>query len=302
MKRQIPLNTLRAFEAVGRHCHVRRAAEELHLTHAALSRQVRILEEQLGTDLFTRNRNRMQLTTAGQRFLVVVQQSLQTLDDGVLHIDPETIAGDLVIATTPTISTNWLPRVISSYFQRYPEVELHCVTIQPYQQNLPREFDLALCLGQPQAPGMRVSRLYQEFYFPVCAPALLKPDRPVKQPADLLQYPLLHERYQHWERWFSLQGIKAGRGAGNIHFDYGFQCIEAARRGLGIVLADRVEVATDIQRGSLVKLLDQIMPVDAGVYLVADLDDQLTVRARLFLETLFQCLGELGIELETSDT
>ena len=96
MKRRTPLNTLRAFEAVGRHCHVRRAAEELHLTHAALSRQVRILEEQLDVQLFDREKNRMQLTPAGRRFLSVVQHALHTLDEGVLHLDPESLAGELV--------------------------------------------------------------------------------------------------------------------------------------------------------------------------------------------------------------
>ena len=92
-QRRLPLNTLRAFEAVGRHSHVRRAAEELHLTHAALSRQIRILEEQLDVRLFDRVKNRIQLTAAGRRLLGTVQDALTTLQEGVLHLDPDSLAG-----------------------------------------------------------------------------------------------------------------------------------------------------------------------------------------------------------------
>jgi LysR family glycine cleavage system transcriptional activator len=298
LERRIPLNTLRAFEAVGRHCHVRRAAEELHLTHAALSRQVRVLEEQLDTRLFSRENNRMQLTAAGRRFLSVVQGALDTLQEGVLHLDPESLAGELVVATTPTMSINWLPGVISTYRNRYPEVELRFVTIEPHQRELPQEFDLALCLGQPEAPGKQVTRLYQEHYFPVAAPAMLDSERPVHKPQDLLQYTLLHERFQHWRDWFSIQGIPSLTGRGNIYFDYGFQSIEAARHGLGIVLADQIEVAADLRRGNLVRLLDNVLPVDAGVYLVADREDTQTVRARLFIAELTRELEKLGAGLD----
>ena len=295
MKRRIPLNTLRAFEAVGRHSHVRRAAEELHLTHAALSRQVRILEEQLDTRLFDREKNRMQLTAAGRRFLAVVQSALDILEEGAVHLDPDSLAGELVVAITPTISVNWLPDVIKGYTRRYPEVELRFVTIEPHQRKLPQQFDLALCLGQPEVHNKEVRKLYQEYYFPVAAPSLITADKPVSKPEDLKQYPLLHERYLHWEEWFAIHGIDNARGASNIHFDYGFQSIEAARAGLGVVLADQLEVAADLRRGSLLRLLDEVMPVDAGIFLVCDREDTQTLRARLFIDELSRYLEKLGI-------
>ncbi len=292
---RFPLNSLRAFEAVGRHAHMRRAADELNLTHAALSRQVRLLEDQLGCRLFSRAHNGMQLTTAGRRFLAAVQTALDALAEGVVRLDPQSLAGELVIATTPTISTNWLPEVIMAYSQRYPEVELRFITIEPHQRDLPRQFDLALCLGAPAAQDKQVAKLYQEYYFPVCAPALPRPERPIQQPADLLAYPLLHERYQHWEEWFAIHGIARARGVSNIHFDYGFQSIEAARHGLGIVLADQLEVAADLRRGTLLRLLDQVMAVDEGIYLVSDREPRRTVRAQLFIDELRRHLQQLGV-------
>ena len=294
---RIPLNTLRAFEAVGRHSHVRRAAEELNLTHAALSRQVRILEEQLGARLFSREGKRMQLTAAGRRFLATVQDALDTLQEGVMHLDPESLAGELVVAATPTVSINWLLGVINAYCQRYPEVEIRVVTIEPHQRSLHMQFDLALCLGQPETPGRLSQKLYQEYYFPVCSPALITTEQPIARPEDLLQQTLLHEKFQHWENWFALHGIHKSRGQANIHFDYGFQSIEAARQGLGVVLADQLEVAADLRRGSLVRLLDQVLPVDEGIYLVRAPGPQENVRARLFCEELFRYLEDLGAVL-----
>lgn len=295
MDRRFPVNALRAFEAVGRHCHVRRAAEELHLSHAALSRQVRLLEDHVGTAMFTREKNRMQLTPAGRRFLEVVQDIMATLQEGVLDLNPELLKGELVIATTATISINWLPGVLLSYNKRYPEVTLRVVTIEPFQTILPEHFDLALCLGRPEDRHKVVRRLYQEHYFPVAAPSLLSPDKPINRPKDILRYTLLQEQTQHWEAWFSLHALEQPKDLSKIHFDYGFQSIEAARLGLGVVLADRLEVAADLRRGTLVRLLDSVLPVDAGIYLVAEPEQKQSLRARLFIEELSRHLDQLGV-------
>ena len=128
----------------------------------------------------------------------------------------------------------------------------------------------------------------------MAAPSLVSADQAIHKPQDLLQYTLLHERYQHWEDWFSLQGINRARGSSNIHFDYGFQSIEAARAGLGIALADQMEVAADLHRGTLVRLLDEVLPVDAGIFLICDAPETQSIRSRLFLEELYKYLEELG--------
>jgi LysR family glycine cleavage system transcriptional activator len=159
---------------------------------------------------------------------------------------------------------------------------------------------VALCLGEPEVPGKVSRKLYQEYYFPAAAPSLLSGERPVQKPEDLLAYTLLHERFQHWEEWFAIHGIDRARGRGNIHFDYGFQSIEAARQGLGIVLADQIEIAADLRRGTLVRLLDQVMPVDAGIYLVTDRAGEQNLRARLFVEELARYLSDLGAAFEAT--
>ena len=99
-----------------------------------------------------------------------------------------------------------------------------------------------------------------------------------------------------------MHGINQARGSGNIHFDYGFQSIEAARAGLGIVLADQLEVAADLHRGTLLRLLDEVLPVDAGIFLVCDQEETQTIRARLFIEELTRYLEGLGAPGDVSFT
>lgn len=292
LKRHLPLNTLRAFESVGRLCHVRRAADELCLTHAAVSRQIRNLEQQLDAQLFSRDGNRLQLTSAGRRFLTVVQSSLQQLEQGVLYLDPDSLAGEVVVAATASISMNWLLDVISSYRGKYPEVELKMETIEPGTRLLTPKWDIALCLGEPQVDTRDCRQLYQEHYFPVCSPAMLRAEHPVKSPGDLEPYTLLWERFNHWARWFELQGITMARPQTDIHLDYGYQVIEAARRGMGIALADQLEVSDDLRTGKLVRLLSEVVPVDESIYLVTEREAHQTIRARLFVEELELYLRE----------
>jgi LysR family glycine cleavage system transcriptional activator len=290
LKRHLPLNTLRAFEAVGRLCHVRRAAEELFLSHAAVSKQIRNLERQLDTSLFSREGNRLQLTAAGRRFLTVVQASLQQLDQGILYLDPDKLAGELVVAATASISMSWLLDVISSYCKKYPEVELRMETIETGPRLLTSKCDVALCFGKPQAEGRVCRQIYQEYYFPVCSPAILQTGLPVRSPEDLKSYTLLWERFNHWNRWFESQGVSAKKPHRNIHLDYGYQVIDAARRGMGIGLADQLEVGEDLRSGKLIKLMNEVVPVDESIYLVTEKEAHQSIRARLFVTELEQHL------------
>ena len=129
-------------------------------------------------------------------------------------------------------------------------------------------------------------------------PALLAGRQAIQGPRDLLDYTLLTERFAHWEEWFARQGIGHHQAAHHIHFDYGFQTREAARQGLGMVLADQLEITGDVRRGSLVQPLEETLPMDAGIYLASDRPEEQTIRCRLFIEELLSYLASLGAELE----
>jgi len=290
-RRNLPLNALRAFEAAARHCHLRRAADELGVTHGAVSRQVKQLEHILGVELFDRSHNRLALTSAGIRLNIGVGEALDRIAETSLSLDPETVAGPLVIASTPSISVGWLLRVIGEFSRRHPEVALRLQNIDPLQRDIGAEIDVAICYGQPEAGHRQVRELFREQYFPVCSPALLSSHHPVNTPADLLHYPLLHDRHNHWSRWLSRFDLGHSPAGPNMYLQDTFQVICAVREGFGIGLADRLEVEADLRSGSLLALFEQAVPAEQGHFIVTDSDNRMALRVRLFVEHLQQSLA-----------
>ena len=294
--RNLPLTALRAFEAVGRHCHIRRAAEEMHVSHPALSRQVRQLEDRLGVELFYRNGNRLELTAAGKRFLHSVQAAFEQINKGILYLDPQKVSGQLVIATTPTIAMSWLLRIVAGFHRRYPEVDTRILTIEPKQRQLPAEFDVAICLGEPDDPRRQVTRLYEERYLPVCSPELLL-SQPLSKASQLSQYPLLHDRLDQWQQWFTSQGVDYALPLQNTYFDHAYQAIEAARLGMGVALAEPFEVREDFKSGRLMMVMERSFTVGQSAFLVSDSSDRQSLRTRLFIAAIFDWLRDNGATL-----
>ncbi|MFC6978664.1 LysR substrate-binding domain-containing protein [Microbulbifer taiwanensis] len=135
------------------------------------------------------------------------------LEKGLLYLDPQSLSGEVVIATTATISMSWMLRLLRELQARYPEIRLRLTTIEPRARRLHSDIDIAICLGEPEAPELRVTALYEEHYLPVCSPQLLQ-SRRVGRPRDLLQLPLLHDRQQQWPSWFAGQGWSTPRAPG----------------------------------------------------------------------------------------
>jgi LysR family glycine cleavage system transcriptional activator len=290
-RRNLPLNALRCFEAAARHCHLRQAARELGITHGAVSRQVRILEKALGSELFERTHKRMQLTAGGQRLLHVVRDALDRVTEAALYLDPQSMAGNFTIATTPSISVYWLIRVMGEFSRSYPEIELRMVNIEPRLRVLPTDVDVAICFGAPDAPRHQVRELYRESFFPVASPRLLAGARPIDRPRDLLAFPLIHDRHGQWPRWFEAQGLAGVRGSRNLFVQEAFQAVIAAREGFGIAITDRIEVAADLRDGTLVRLSDGVVDGPHPIVMVSNAEDRLSLRARVFIDHLLKALG-----------
>ncbi|AOS96403.1 Glycine cleavage system transcriptional activator [Microbulbifer aggregans] len=298
--RNLSLTSLRSFHAVGRHCHLRRAAEELHVSHPALSRQIRDLEERVGTPLFLRTGNRLELTAAGRRLHGVVSEAFARLEKGLLYLDPDSLSGEVVIASTATIAMRWLLRILREVQARYPEIRLRHVTIEPRAQRLSGEVDLAICLGEPEAPGREVRALYQEHYLPVASPQLLQArggGRSLAKPRDLLQLPLIHDRQQQWPGWFTAQAVEYAPSAEGLTVDYAYQAMEAARLGMGVALADRLEVSEDLKSGRLATVTERPFTIGQSLYLVSDRLETLNGRSRLVLGQVFRWLTSRGAPL-----
>lgn len=283
-RRDIPLSALRAFESAGIYGHLGRAGEALGVTHGAISHQIRSLETKLNVQLFTRRHNRLQLTSAGERLLHAVSEGFDRIVDGTLHLDPDSLAGVLLIGCTQTIGTSWAVKHIGQFQAKYPQIEIRMLEIQPRQKAIPNEIDVAICYGEPAAGRGRISLLYAPPLFPVCSPRLLHGRTSINRSEQVGEMPLLHDAQNSWARWFNAMGATQPQATRHLRFYNTSLCLSAARSGCGVALANELEVEEDMREGRLIKLLNQTMPESNSYYLYSSFPNQQPLRARLFDE------------------
>jgi LysR family glycine cleavage system transcriptional activator len=286
-RRNLPLNAMRAFEAAARHCHMRRAADELGVTHGALSQQVKRLEALLDVKLFDRSHNRLGLTNAGKRLLGSVTHALDTMVAGALYLDPNSMKGDLTIAATPSSSSAWLLNIIGSFGELYPEINIQLLSISPRTKDIDSQIDVAICYGKPDASNRTVQALYTENYLPVCNPKLLQSDPTIQHHQDLLQHTLLCDRHNTWPQWFNSVNIEYQQPKRQLLLKEPFLVLKAAKAGFGIALADKVEIYNELHTGQLVEIFPETISAEESYYVVYD-DKQLSLRAQLFVDYVQQ--------------
>ena len=292
-RRTLPLSALRAFESAGRHLHLGRAGNELGVTHGAVSHQVRALEAKLGIKLFTRANNRLQLTSAGEHLLNSVRDGFDRIVDGALHLNPDSVAGELILGCTHTAGSSWAVKHIMQFQANYPQMEIRVVEIQPQQLDIPSEIDVAICYGKPKIGDRRLENLIAPSVFPVCSPSLLFGKTPIDNPAQLARLPLLYDNHNSWPRWFSTMGVE---DPGKIQQTYLFSTalsLNAARNGFGVALCNPLEVQDDLREGQLVRVLDASIPESQQYYLLCNNPDAQSVRAELFEEWIKNVMKNL---------
>lgn len=283
-RRSLPLSALRAFESAGRHLHLGRAGEELGVTHGAVSHQVRALEKKLGVKLFTRTNNRLRLTSAGEHLLRSVRAGFDRIAEGAQHIDPESIAGELIVGCTQTMGSSWAVKQVMQFQSNYPQIEISFHEIYPEQRDIPPDIDIAICYGKPDVAERRLEPLLSPSVFPVSSPGLLF-DRPtVENPADLAYLPLLHNNQNSWGRWFEAMNVDFKPEGRQTHFFSTALSLTAARNGFGVALCNSLEVEDDLREGQLVRLLDHTIPEAQNYYLLCDTVGKQGIRARIFEE------------------
>jgi len=281
-RRTLPLSALRAFESAGRQLHMGRAGEALGVTHGAISHQVRVLEQHLGVKLFIRANNRLKLTSAGERLLGAVQDGFDRIIDGTLQLDPDTLAGTLVIGCTESTAANWAIRHIGDFQLQYPQINIHLVQLQPRQKNIPREVDVAICYGKPEAGGRQLEELVSPPVYPVCSPLILHDLPAITRPDHLAGLTLLHDSQNNWSDWFAAMAVPVPENMRHIHFYSTSLSLTAARLGYGVALCNPFEVQDDLRQGRLVKLLKKPVPESHSYYLLTNQAEHRSLRAQLF--------------------
>jgi LysR family glycine cleavage system transcriptional activator len=250
-----PLNALRAFEAAARHGGFTGAAGELCVTRGAVSRHVKLLEEHLGIALFRRLPQGIELTEAGRRFLPILTGAFETIGRGAREIASG--GKDLRIICPPTLSIRWLIPRLDDFRAAHPEINVRLTTaFYGWEDLVSGEFDLGIgCVAEGNQPGgIEILPLFPMVIVPACAPALLNGSTPLKQPADLTHFTLLHESPGHldWTSWltaFGVQGVDPRSGVVLPNLD---MAVKAAVMGKGVVMGDLVLTREEFESGQLV--------------------------------------------------
>ncbi len=257
-----PFSSLVALEAAARHRSYSRAADELFVTHGAVSQQVRKLEEELGVQLFIRRGNQMEPTPTGAALAARVGEAIGALREGV-DSARRAASGPIIISTGAAFATSWLVTQLARLSAETGEPDL-TIRVEDRVSDLATDgVDVALRYGTGPWPGMESVRLIDERMFPVCSPATLA-RHPIEKPEDLLTAPLLRHTDLPWSTWFRAMGVEAPELPPALGFNGSAMMLDAAAQGMGFALARSGYAKRDLEDGRLVRPLPGEVDVETG--------------------------------------
>ena len=290
-RRLPPLSALRPFEAAARLESFSRAAEELSLTHGAVSHQVRALEDHVGAPLFARHGKRVALTPAGRAFAERVRAALDEIAAAAEQLRSRR-DDRLTVSVLPSFASRWLmPRLIR-FMDAHPKIEVNVIASTVLANFRDDEVDVAIRFGVGPWPPQACEMFLEDEYFPVASPALGRGKLP-KTPRDLLAMRIIREDRDYWKQWFDAVGVpieeaKAARGP---LFNDSTYALQAAARGEGIALARRSIVAEDLERGTLKRLFDITVPSRERYWFVSPKENAETAKVKAFRKWVKEELG-----------
>ncbi len=268
-RRLPPLNALRAFEAAARHLSFTRAADELNVTQAAISHQVKGLEERLGIALFRRLNRALLLTDAGQAYLPAIHDAFDRIAEATARLTAHDRAGVLTVSVLPSFAAKWLVPRLGRFRDAHPDIDVHIAPSDRLTDFAREDVDLAIRYGKGEWPGLRADRMLTEEIFPVCSPRLLEGPHRLRTPADLRRHTLLHDDMRiDWRLWLlaaGVDGVDASRGPS---FTDSSMVIQAAVGGQGVALGRSALAAADLAAERLVKPFDISLPAAMAYYVV----------------------------------
>ncbi|MFB9948915.1 LysR substrate-binding domain-containing protein [Rhizobium puerariae] len=286
MKRgRLPLTALRSFEVAGRLQSFTLAAEELHISQAAISRQVRELERRLGKALFERRHRQVSLTSDGEVLLALLTKAFDDVSALLDIIGGQSTSETLTVSAEPSFASAWLVRNLSAFRKEQPDID---VVLEADSRLTEFRTDQAVLAVRHSAhktawPRVESQRLVASNMIPVVAPGLM--GTPCIGPSELLQFPLLHEESRDlWQSWFAAAGIDTSIKKGTVYTDGGL-VLQAALQGEGVALLDDFFVQRDLEAGTLVQPFN--LSISHGAYwLVARNFSELPKSATVFVKWL----------------
>ncbi|AZO21006.1 transcriptional regulator GcvA [Mesorhizobium sp. M1E.F.Ca.ET.045.02.1.1] len=262
MARLLPgTRALRTFEAAARRLNFTRAADELGLTPAAVSHQIKEIEEQLDLVLFTRTSRTIRLTEAGNVLHEASIDALDLLNRAVSRARKMTRGTSLLKVTLDAqFATKWLMRRVDSFRRQKPGIELRFDITYEVRDFERDDVDIGIRFGSGKYPGLCAHRLFENIIIPVCSPALLASGPPLKEPRDLFHHTLAHIEWSrqgvtwpNWRMWMQAAGVDDFDDSRTLVFGSATDATQAALDGHAVALADFAMVANDLSQGRLIR-------------------------------------------------
>jgi LysR family glycine cleavage system transcriptional activator len=280
-----PLSWLRAFEASARHLSFTHAAEELHLTQAAISKQVKLLELELRERLFERKPRSLVLTKVGAAYLPKVQDAFDRLDAGTQEVFGSRKSEVLTLRAPVGYAVNWLAPRLPRFFDACPDVPLRIVSSVWREEFDIETYDLDVLYGSGTWPGYRSDQLTRETVSPICLPDVASR---LTTPDDLGGERLLHVMgYQEgWATWLAASGATGVNSGSGMHFDTSLMAFEVAANGGGVALGRRSMSERELSLDRLVEPYDLAVPLKENFYLVTPDGGRVHPNAGIFRDWL----------------
>jgi LysR family glycine cleavage system transcriptional activator len=265
-----PLNALRAFEATARHLSFSKAAEELHVTPAALSHQIRGLEDLLGLKLFVRRPRSIELTEAARLIQPGIRTGFESLRVAIDQLDQGRRDRVLVVSSTPGLTAKWLVPRLYRFLAKHPDIDTRISASVGYANFATDGVDIGIRLSSGVHPDLYVEKLSDEWLLPLCSPRLLEADPPLRSPSDLPRFNLIQidlpgvvPTWSDWMRLAGIEGIDTRRG---LRLNVADHALDAASEGAGVVLGYKVVASHDLGLGRLVAPFGPEIPVPGRSY------------------------------------
>ncbi len=267
---QLPsLTALRAFEAVARNGSVKDAAAELFVTPGAVSQQVKALEGELSATLFRRESQGLRLTEQGAGLYTPLREAFATIGAAVERFREGERSGPLTVSVVPSFAAKWLVPRLGRFYEQHPTIDVRISATLQMVDFGREDVDVGIRLGMGEYPGLHSEWLLSESVFPVCSPRLLQRVHPLRQPADLAHFTLLHdEGYDDWREWLRVHGVDGVLAERGPVFNDAAMALQMAIEGQGVAMARGELVVTDLAEGRLVKPFDLPLTARHAYYVV----------------------------------
>jgi LysR family glycine cleavage system transcriptional activator len=289
------MSTLKSFEAAARLLSFSKAAEELHLTHGAVSRAVRTLEDFLQVELFTRNIRSVVLTPSGKTYFDIVQGLLDRLSTATVMLMDQRSSTSLNVSTIDSFAAKWLVPRLFRFSAQHPGTDVRLSTSSGLANFLSDGIDIAIRYGRGNYPGLTSELLLREELMPVCSPVLLQGAKPLRELSDLKYHTLIHDDFPiDWVSWLRFAGVNDVDARRGLRFESSAHAVQAAVQGAGIALGRSALVADDLKAGRLVRPFTVAHPADAAYHIVYPPEALKRQKVKAFRDWLLEEVEETG--------